>query len=563
MNLDIQARQRLRLCSSLLAIALSAIPSPALAQTSSDPAAEVEAEPEASERAPAAQPVPEGVTSPTAGSAPVVPTPPATPVATPPGPQAEETPKSRWDLGFKGYFRAPVALALSTRPNPDNLTGKPQQQISYGPNRTVDANYYSFAYTRLQEQDWVELYVTAKSKHVAATVGWMGYWFASSGFRNYDAAWLPGVAYLTIDTDFEVGGIKPNIALSGGSWWPNFGRHDKYDTFTLGQFRQMGEQLKLTIPFSDRVEAQAIHGFGTGRDGSFSILAPPPYQAKVGLNLIHYAHLQLSYDKLFKIGLHHNLQWTRDPNLLLQTAAGKSYTNAREAKLMTVGAEASLSLPYAGDLWISPSVVMVKNGWALGEAGVEVVHSLSPEGLAGNYFGWSGSPTNSTGTGKLINLGFIYENTLANVLGESPARVPRVKGSAFGLLVDAHADLPAGSGIAQDRITHFKWGADVEYNPWTWAGVMARWDTVNYDMDHGGYIFAAATGRISFYSHFASGERIYLQYSRYRYGDKMVLAGRWPWGNQLVAGSDIIQGGPYAGSKPDMDVVKIQADIQF
>jgi hypothetical protein len=546
--------------SALLAVALSAIASPALAQSATSSPAEEPAPAAASSEPATTEPAPDTGTTPTATSEPAAAKAPATPVEAPP---AEQAPKSRWDLGFKGYFRAPVALALSPRPNPDNLTGPSQLQISYGPNRTVDANYYSFAYTRLQEQDWVELFVTAKSKHVAATVGWMGYWFAGSGFRNYDAAWLPGIAYLTIDTDFEVGGIKPNIALSGGAWWPNFGRHDKYDTFTLGQFRQMGEQIKLTVPVGDRVEAELVHGLGTGRDGSFNILSPPPYQAKVGLNLIHYAHLQVSYDKLFKIGLHQNLQWTRDPNLLLQTAAGKSYTNAREAKLMTVGAEAKVSLPYAGDLWVSPSIVMVKNGWALGEAGVEVAHSLSPEGVASNYFGWSGSPTNSTGTGKLVNLGFIYENTLANVLGKSPADVPNVKASAFGLLVDSHLDLPAGTAITQDRITHFKWGADVEYNPLDWVGVMARWDTVNYDMAHGGYIFAAATGRVSFYSHFASGERIYLQYSRYRYGDRMVLAGRWPWGNQLVAGSDIIQGGPYAGSKPDMDVVKLQADIQF
>jgi hypothetical protein len=475
----------------------------------------------------------------------------------------EEAPKPRWELGFKGYFRAPMVLAISNRPNPDNLTGKDQTQISYGPNRTVDANYYSFAYTRLQEQDWVELFVSAKSKHAEATVGWMGYWFASSGFRNPDAAWLPGVAYLTLNTDFDAGRIKPNVAISAGSWWPNFGRHEKYDTFTLGQYRQLGEQIKLTVPFNSRLKATVVQGLGTGRDGSFNILAPPPYQAKVGLNLIHYAHLSLSYDKVFEIGLHHNLQWTRDPNLLLQTSAGKSYTNAREAKLMTVGAEAKLSLPRAGSLWVSPSIVMVKNGWALGEAGVEVVHSLSPEGVAGNYFGWSGSPANSTGTGKLINLGFIYENTLANVLGASEDAAPRIKASAFGLLVDSHLDLPAGSVIPQDRITHFKWGADVEYNPVTWAGLMARYDNVNYDTAHGGYIFAAITARLSLYSHFASGERLYFQYSRYRYGDRMTLAGRWPWGIPLVAGSDIIQGGPYAGSKPDMDVVKIQADVHF
>jgi hypothetical protein len=194
---------------------------------------------------------------------------------------------------------------------------------------------------------------------------------------------------------------------------------------------------------------------------------------------------------------------------------------------------------------------------------VEVVHGLSPEGIATNYLGWSGSPANSTGSGKLFNFGFLYENSLNNVLGKPKGRSPDVKFSAFGLLVNASMDLPAESLIAQKKLTHFKWGADAEYNPWQWVGLMLRYDSVNYDMDHGGYIFSAISSRVSFYSHFLSGERIYLQYSRYRYGDNITLAGRWPWGMPLVAGSDIIQGGPYAGSKPDMDVVRIQGEVSF
>jgi hypothetical protein len=129
--------------------------------------------------------------------------------------------------------------------------------------------------------------------------------------------------------------------------------------------------------------------------------------------------------------------------------------------------------------------------------------------------------------------------------------------------VDSTLDRPEGSQIGQNKITQFKYGADVEYNPWKWIGLMARWDEVNYDTHNPGYIFSSITGRLSFYSDFMSGERIYIQYSRYRYGDKMVLGGQWPWGDQLVAGSDIIQGTVYKGTRPDMDVIKFQADIKF
>ncbi len=473
-----------------------------------------------------------------------------------------------WDFSMSGYFRAPMALGLSPRPDPTDPNGETHMQVSYGPNRTVDANYFSFAYTRLQEQDWVELMVNAEREHVKATVGWMGYWLAASGFRNPDAAWAPGIAYLTLDTDIDMGAIKPNVALSGGSWWPRFGYLEKYDTYTLGMYRQLGEQLKLTIPFTEDFTTTVVQGFGTGRDGSFNYLSPPFYASKVGLNLLHYAHLQFNYGDWVEVGLHNNMQWTRDPLILDGASGEKAYKNAREAKLMTLGAEAKVSFPRAGSAWVSPSYVTIKNGWALGTAGVEMVHGLSPVGLATNYLAWSGSPPDSTGSGTLFNLGFLYENTLSNVLGQEKGTVPEVTLNVFGLLVDATLDRPdppegKARSINQNKISQFKYGADIEYNPWKWLGVMARWDEVNYDMNNPGYIFSAITGRVSFYSDFMSGERIYIQYSRYRYGDKMVLAGQWPWGLPLVAGSNIIQGTQYAGSKPDMDVIKFQADISF
>jgi hypothetical protein len=43
----------------------------------------------------------------------------------------------------------------------------------------------------------------------------------------------------------------------------------------------------------------------------------------------------------------------------------------------------------------------------------------------------------------------------------------------------------------------------------------------------------------------------------------MVLNGTWLWGAPLVAGSNILQGGPYSGQKPDMDVIELQATVAF
>jgi hypothetical protein len=457
-------------------------------------------------------------------------------------------------------------LGISSRTSPDNPTGPKGTQIAYGPNRTIDASYYSFAYTRLQEQDWAEVFIHEKHKHVEAVVGWMGYWYQSAGFVNPNASWVPGMAYLALDTDFDVGPVRPNIELTVGAWWPKFGYFEKYDTYTLGRFRQIGEQLKLTVPLSPDLTLAVVQGFGTGRDGSFSVVAPPLYASNTSLDLLTWENIDIAYKKYVDVGLHYNTQWTADPNLTPQTTVGdRSFTAAQQAHLTVVGAELNATAPRAGHLWISPSFINVRNGWALANAGTEVMHGLGGVGVATNYLAWTGASNLSTGSGTIANLGFMYENSLSGVQGrELGSTLPEVTASVFGLLADASFNLPAGSTITQTSLKQFKWGVDAAVQVLTWLGFMARFDSVNEDLDHPAYIFDSVTARAMFSSHFLSSERIYIQYSRYFYGDKMVLGGLFPWGAPLQAGNNVVQAGPpYQGTQPDEDVVKIQADIAF
>ena len=219
----------------------------------------------------------------------------------------------------------------------------------------------------------------------------------------------------------------------------------------------------------------------------------------------------------------------------------KSYAAVQAAHLTVVGAEANLRAPYVGHLWISPSFISVRNGWALANAGTEVMHSLSGAGIATNYMAWTDSPTDSTGSGSMFNLGFLYENTLSGIQGKAPGGVPEVTLSVFGLLADASLDLPPLGGMTaadapQTSIKQFKYGADVTLQASTWLAFMLRYDAVNYDLDHPGYVFLSITPRVIVSSHFLSSERIYLQYSRYIYGDKMMLAGHVALGRAARGG---------------------------
>lgn len=558
--------------SSALSISAIASAQDAADTTASDPPPEADAEAEAAKKtkvdtasAEASASLPRRAATPD-----VTATESGSPTPTPATDPEAKAPGDEWKIEVHGYFRAPMALGISKRPNPDTPNGPVNTQISYAPNRTVDSSYYSFAYTRLQEQDWAEITFHAKKKHVDAAVGWMGYWYAATGFRNPDAAAVPGVASLTLDTDFETAGRKSNVALQMGAWWPSFGYFEKYDTYLLGRFRHIGEQIRLTVPIDRDFTLAVAQGFGTGRDGAFSYnvaASSPLYASKVGANLLAYANVRVSYKRNVDFALHYNTEWTRDPYLTADAAptSGKAYSDAAAARLSVLGAELNLSAPYAGRLWLSPSYLRVKNGWALGDdGGTEVMHAQGGLGIATNYMAYSNSPADSSGTGSMLNLGFLYENTLSNVQGKAPGSLAHdVKLNVFGLLANASLDLPAGSSLTQDRIKQFKYGADITVQALSWLSFMLRGDTVNYDLDHPGYIFSAITPRLTVFSHFLSSESIYLQYSRYIYGDNMVLAGKWPWGSPLVAGTDVIQGGTYSNQKPDMDVIKLQATVAF
>ena len=488
-------------------------------------------------------------------------------------PEESNSLTSGWHLEAHGYFRAPLTLGLSHRTDPDNPTGSPSTQVSYGPNRTFDWSYYSFAYTRLQEQDWAELFFHAKKKHVDAALGWMGYWFQGIGFRNPDAAWTPALAYVTLDSDVDVGGMKPNVALTMGAFWPKYGYFEKYDTYTLGRFRQMGEELNLTLPFDTNTKLVLTEGFGAGRDGSYQGYqvggAPPLYGAITSIDLVTWVNLRLIYQKYLDASLHYNTMWTAEPNLPTSQSAdgssGKSYGAAKNAHLSVIGAEAHLRAPYAGHLWLSPSYIHVRNGWALNNAGTEVMHSLGGGGISTNYMFWTNVPSDSTGTGSMTNFGFSYENSLSSLQGKAyGSMLPDVTFSLYGLYTKAKGELPATTTMTQSTLNQFKYGVDATLQATNWFGFMLRYDLVNMDMDHGGYIFSAISPRVTFQSHYLSSERLFIQFSHYTYGDHAVLAATWPWGTAVAAGSTVFQQNPaYINRYPDRNVLKLQAEIAF
>ncbi len=477
-----------------------------------------------------------------AAAPPAPPPPPPPPAEPPPEKKADE-----WQFVTSGYFRGPIAIGLSDRPDPNSAdpnsnTAPSSTQMAYAPNRLLDAGYYSFGYTRLQEQDWGEIYFTEKRKHVAATLAVMGYWYPWAGYERPATGWLPAQGWVTLDSDFQLGNLKPKVELKAGIFTHKWGIFGVYDTYMFGRFHQAGESLQLTVPLSPELELRLLHGIGTNRNGSAT--------NGTGLTMLHYAHVGINYNKMVDVGLYYNNSWTSDPSLFAAPpgttpSGGGAYSDAKEANMTVLGGEIKLDLPTFGRLWLTPGYVSVKNGWALSQT-VELMHSPGGGGIAGNYLGWRSDGRGTTGSGSMVNLGFLYENSLSKILGQTPADLPDLRLSAFGMLAKASRDVPTGSAIP-DSLTQFKWGADLTLQALDWLAFMGRYDWVNVDMDNSGNNFSVITPRVIFQSHFLSNESIWIQYSRYFYGDKMLLA--------------TSETQPYR--TPDHNVIKIQANMSW
>ena len=439
-------------------------------------------------------------------------------------------------------------VGMSERPNPDGSGGE-RFQIAYAPNRVVDANYNSFSYTRLQEGDWGELYVTAKRPHVAATLAFMGYWYTWAGYENPNAAWVPAQAWVDLDSDFSLGALRPHVDFKGGVFWQRWGMFEKYDTYLFGRFHQAGGALELQLPLGP-AEVRLVEGLGTNRNGIAGV--------GTGLTLLHYTHLGVKLGKWLDAGAYHNVSWTRDPSLFAPPTTapvspppapgpdgepgGGPYAAARDAGMTVYGADVNLRLPHVGHAWVAASHIDVTNGWAL-PAIVEVMHSPGASGIATNYLGYG---EGGAGSGELTNLALLYENSYRGVRGQSLGMTPDLQLSVFGMLARVERELLADA-LMPAHVTELKWGSDVTLKLLPWLAFMLRYDDVDVDAGGDGGAFRAVTPRLTFTSHALSTESIWLQYSRYFYDDDVVLPTS---ANQ-----------PYPN--PDRNVVKLQANLSF
>ena len=366
-----------------------------------------------------------------------------------------------------------------------------------------DSFLSGFAYTRLHEPDWTELFFSAHHENYRVQFG-----LFASLYSDYATTELEnqfGIAQASVAAD-EFLDYKP-LSIELGVFWDRFGYIEPYDTYLFGRTHQGGVKLRWA-PSTD-VFVQA--GVGAHRE---------QLQQNQGMTPI--AHLVGGY-RVGPAALRGYLlkTWTRDKRQL---------SPIEDGDLLVVGADVRYDLPAnLGPAYLAVAYYDADRVLFLAPS-LELLHSTGGRGLTENFLGLEDS---NDGTGSLFNIALdaplaIYEQFDARV---------------FGMLSWVRSDQVDTENAMnnKDRRMYLKWGVEPGYRINANLKASVRYDRVILDYHDSENSFRALSPKLSF--PLSRWGELYVMYSHYSYGDKI----------QLRPGQVPLE------TQPDADVFKVQA----
>jgi len=404
------------------------------------------------------------------------------------GPTSLEVNGVKFEL--HGYARMPLATQ-----------GTPREPF------LVDNDYYlsGFAYTRLYEPDWSELFFSATKGDYRAEFGI----FASlySDYASPELEHQLGLAQASVSAKRFLG-VEP-LSVQLGVFWDRFGHIEPYDTYVFGRTHQGGIKAAYELPGGGRVQA----GIGL-------------HQAELSQTqgLTPVAHVAGSYPVgPVDVGAYVLRSWTRDVRQL---------SPIQDGTMWVAGADARYTLPAErGSVYGAFAFMTMDKVLYLAPA-LEVMHSTGGRGLTENFLGTTSS---DDGTGKMYTLAV-----------DAPIQItPEIGVRAFGMLtwVRSHQVDEMDPATNKDRRLYLKWGVEPSYLIRNRVRVSARFDRVVLDMYDSANSFRVLSPKVAV--PLADWGELFVQYSHYWYGDKVHLR---PGQVPLV-------------TEPDTNVIKLQAQV--
>lgn len=430
-------------------------------------------------------------------------------------------------LAMHGYFRAPLRIGWRERtaPKPDEAANDIRTPW------LVDDDYFrsGFLYTRNAESDWTEMYVMAGNQYVTATIALEGTLFSDWARPIIDKQLGITKGWLTFRHDFDLSPqAKLRLQIKGGAFSDRYGWQEKYDTYIFGRTHQMGERIRADLDYG-KFTFSVAHGFGARLEA---------IESNQGLALLSHLRLGASYARAIEASFYHLTSFTQDKRQLKEIT---------DANVDVTGFELRGDGGAIGRAAVDISSVSAKKGSFIAPA-IEVMHSAGGRGLEESYFGTEKS---NKGTGSLFNLAFQYDvnaNPLLKKYGGTNMGQTDVQLTLFGMYTKVTSDQKDPDPLVnRDGRQLFKWGAEIAAWPLSFLGASLRYDRVIFDIVDDPSAFRVISPRITLRTHWMGDALLFLQWSHYVYGERVLLRpGQVP-----------------LETKPDTNLIKIQAQMSF
>ena len=432
-------------------------------------------------------------------------------------------------IGFHGYFRAPLRMSIDRRASP--MAGQSAYNI-----RTpwlVDDDYFNsgFAYTRLQEQDWSELYLSVGNQHMTGVVALMGSLFTDWAKPIINNQWGIAQAFLR----FQWGADGPRshfrLAIKAGAFWDRFGWLPHYDTYLFARTHQMGGQARIEAG-TKRLNFWLVNGMGAHLED---------LDAGEGLTLLNYFAFGMSFKRLFETSFYFLDTLSHDQRQLKMTA---------DADMRVYGFDARVDVQRLGTrVYAGLSRIEATQSTFLSPA-LEVMHAYGGRGLTQNYLG---NESSQNGTGGLYNFAWDAQVSARDLIRANWRARPNALGRQdvtvgfFGVVsyVSSKQASATDPQLNRDGREMYKYGLEAAYTPLSWLALALRYDRVILDVKDDANSFRVISPRLSFRTHWLADGEIFIQYSAYSYGKRV----------QLRPGQVALE------TVPDSNALKIQAQL--
>lgn len=443
-------------------------------------------------------------------------------------PAGSDTWDEEWAFHFHGYMEATLRSAMAGR----EVTAPGQSQSVWHSTPITPGRFGDFEATQAVPGPWTQLNFSYGNPYVVATAILAGFNQDDGASYTYPSSQL-GIndAYLTLNAP-RMSGLR--LKAHAGAFQDRYGAMAQYSEGNYGHSMVAYTRgTGITVLGDFDLWGDIVGLFEVGVKGTIdkAPIGIEPTDANAygdaqnGAGYVTHAHLGVALGEM-DISAHWLGAFANDdrlpdtPVVPGQPVAG----SAPDGRIDTFGLTLrAIGEPY-GHLFIGGGHTVAKDARSVPRV-INILNADGGRGLMEEYLGMR-----SGGTGSLTHVGFQYDMSLQKYL-KYPAFFPSndwdLRMSFFGAFVHVNSEqqstnLP-GFEANFDGVSKLKLGTEMVYNFVEWAGVSYRYDFVGPDLADGGRAFHVMSPRILFRTQWLAHEQINIRYTRWFYGDRVII----------------------------------------